>query len=280
MASLDFKKKKINLVERPEWADYDTPGNDYVIFQNAAETYSELDPDALDARIDDVLSAGARKRVRTTEEETDAIYEAMRKGTLESFDTLIRDWLSYTWERAYIPTDEDIEGALDDATEYIAARWTSYLGDYEGLWEIAETIPGTPAQFIKNLIDSSSWYFRKPGWYDRYVILDPGQSSLVDRLLHQPIQAQKTGVLEWTPALEIPKEEIARELDAFYRDIEETVIGQMFRALKTTMSGTDYGNRTDFNKMWKEILETDPKRIKEAKKELKQFLRELEVGNG
>lgn len=104
MVDLRFKAKKVNLVERREWDDYDTAGalND-IIFMNAADTFSQMDPDALDSRIDDVLSVGAKKRSRVSEDETKAIFEAMKRGELETFEYLIRDWLSWTWEKAFIP---------------------------------------------------------------------------------------------------------------------------------------------------------------------------------
>lgn len=276
MVDLRFKAKKVNLVERREWDDYDTAGalND-IIFMNAADTFSQMDPDALDSRIDDVLSVGAKKRSRVSEDETKAIFEAMKRGELETFEYLIRDWLSWTWEKAFIPTDNDIRDALDKAIDSIGDEWRSHMGDYDALWAIAETIGPTPTLFLKELIGTSVVYEREPGWHDRYLVFDPELSLLVTNLLLQPIQAPEKGVLEWTPPLEIPKEDIKNEIEVFFKGMEDTVIGEMFRALKKDMDEADPDNRTDFNWMWKDILETDPERVKAAKKELKEFLKGL-----
>jgi hypothetical protein len=275
MTDLRIKEVKVNLVERREWEAYDMAGElGETVFQAAGDTYSRMEgPVSIDQQVTDVLSFGGKKRF-VDEDTVRAIYEAMNNGKLETFDMLIRDWFTYTWEDALTPTDDDIKLSGDEAVYRISQEWNSHLSDYDALLQITETLGPSPPEFLKKLLETSIDYERKFGWYDRYLVFAPERSLLVWSLLNDPIQPKGAGVLDWSPSLDISKKDIRNELKAFFQDIKETVIENVFSRLEKNRTDVNFENRTGFHRVWKNMLQSDPMRIKEAKKELKGFLKE------
>lgn len=274
MVDLDFKEKRINLVDRPEWQEaYDMAGQfGENVFQYTMDTLSKFGYGYTE-RAEKLLSYGLTKPRWLRREKSEALNEAIRKGGLETFETLVRDSIQYAWENAMTPSDRDVREALDDAFKTMAEKPERYLRDYEALWEIAETISKYPGDFLKGLLESSIFFEREANWYDRYIVFDPGISFGVKSLLIDPIQAPRGGVLDWTPPLEIPKEDIKNELEAFFKEIEGSVISEIFRS----MDVGDAFNRFKPWASWADLLKNDPDHMKAAKKELKQFLKELEI---
>jgi hypothetical protein len=112
---------------------------------------------------------------------------------------------------------------------------------------------------------------QKEGWADRYLIFKPeGPYRLLTKAAILP---EKRGVMEWTPPLEIPREEIAQELGSLYREIQEPFIGRLFDNIRDAM-GIDPS--PNFSKQWKNLLKTDPKTVALAKDEILEFLKDLE----
>lgn len=267
-----YPAQKINLVERPEWSDYDTAGKlGDLISENAWELVSQLECDDIVSYAGDVLSVGKKSRKWLTEEEGDVICRAFKDGAseIEGFSYLVRDAAQYAFEVAYLPNDQEIQSSIDLAVVSISE--TENIWEYEVLSEIAEFLQMSSKQFLRSIL-AGVYFVHTPGMYDRYLMYDPGGSGMVIALIEKAIRPSPKGVLDWVPALDVKKEDIAQELSSLFSELKEPVIREIFKRLKKEMEGVDIQNRFDFQKEWKKIL-AEKQRVKSVQKELKFLIR-------
>lgn len=274
MADL-WKPRKINLVERPEWSQYDTAGTlGEVIFQNMAEGISFLGSDDIALYALQVLNHGRKKRTYIYNEGEDAIFEAFAKGdpALEGFRYIVNDAASWAWEIAFTPTKEDVEKALDDAIETFAYEAVDWLSSYDGLWASLEYMKKTSQVFMRELLQNYIRYYQEEGHYDRYIIFDPN-STYIAKIFHNVLIPPQGGVLDWEPRPDFPNDELGSEVKNLLKEIEEPFIERTFRLLKKDMQGMDPGNRYDFRKSLARLMKDDPKRVRAGRKELVDLLK-------
>jgi len=281
MADKLGEEKRINVVERPEWSEYDTAGDmGEDIFQNMAEIFSNLQADDVAIMAKQVMNNLKKKWTENLSDyEERELWKAVRDHDprIEEFHMLIKDVISWAWEVAYTPSKADVEQAGDDAIMEVASEATDWLNSYDTLWELVDYTGERPKDFVKRIIENYIRFYQEDGAYDRYFIFDPS-STLLSMLLQQGAGAtprRGAGVLAWRPRPDIELNELRSELVSFLRDIEEPFMTKMFKHLKSARKGWDPGNRYSFDRQWTQVLKTDRKRVQGAKKAIKDFVSQL-----
>ena len=273
--------KKVNVVERPEWSEYDTAGDmGEIIFQNMAEIFSNLQADDVAIMAKQVMNNLKKKWTESlTDYEEMELWKAVRDHDprLEEFHMLVKDAISWAWEKAYLPTKDDLEQAGDDAIMELSGEATDWLNSYDTLWELLDYTGERSRDFVKRIVENYIRFEQTPGYYDAYFVFDPSSTFLSMLLANgaSAIPRKGEGVLSWRPRPEIAQEDLRADLASFLHDIEEPFLVKMFKHLKRGRGGWDPGNRYDFDKQWAEILKTDRKRVQGAKKAIKEFLSQL-----
>ena len=281
--------KRVNLVNRPEWDDYDPAGAvSDTIFQATAETFDSMNEDDavdLSGLVRDVLyhSPQKGKRIYFSDEEDAALLKAFEGHyrEIETFWQMVQDAASWGWEIAYAPSQSDLEEAVKEAVETISERDSSWFYYHEALLALADYFTVEGDTLKKLLLRDYVGVEQEEGWHDRYLVFANRDDEFVEDLLSGGFfRAKEVGPFEWRPGIEVTKEDLKRDLDDFYREIREPFVKEVFSRLKTSVMDMDPSNRFDFKKQWNRIFLDDPARVKAAKKELLAFKKNLERKNG
>lgn len=268
-----YPVQRINLVELREWKPYDPTGP--ISHEIADASYSTLD----NASATDIgyyaelfLEKGKKKKVHLTQEQRTALYQAFKSNDdrIETFRILMRDTASWAWEAAVLPSEGDLDKALQAAVANVPYQMGWILG--ENLSEIMDAM-GYVAQanFLAAILEAANIYIeQKKGHYDRFLIYDPGSSDLVKKIAQHPTHGQEHGVLDWSPASKIDPE-VVKELVTLFDELKETLIYLLFKKLGENRQQINYEDRYHFMPMMNTVLKTHPE-VPGAIKELREFL--------
>lgn len=282
-----WPSRKVNLVERPEWSDYDTTGELGDRISNAAfETISQLDIHDVVAKAEQVLEFGSygrpSGRVILRRYQSEALMQAFLRNdpAVEGFRQLVEDSISWAWEKAFLPTENDTQQAADEAIEELAKEWKDWISGYDGLWEVKEYRGVTGQHFMRNLIQSYVDYEQQQDYFDRYLAFNPNKPFITNIITGSPTLSDTLApqdVLSWNPPLELPEQQMRSEVENFLKSIEEPLIEKTFKFVKQDFESRDPYNRMEWRSMWQKVLKDDPKRVRSVKKELKAFLKNVKL---
>jgi hypothetical protein len=277
-----WERREVNLVERPEWEDYDTAaGLSDVVFNNMAEDVHHLEEEDIGSLAHDVLNAAKKGSDWLSDREQEELFKAFQKheNSIEGFFYMVSDTYSWAWENAYIPDESDVRQAGDDAILALSQQAYDWISSYDALWDVAEYFGKKPQDFMKELLDNYIDYQQKEGHYDRFFVFDPLYfSRWAEQIVKKGAIRESGGPLDWKPPPDITKEDLVTELKNFLNEMEEPFLVKMFAILKKHMDEIDHGNRMNFRKTWHKMLKDDPKRVKSTAKELKGFLEGVNKG--
>ena len=278
-----YPLQKINLVERPEWSAYDMAGElGERVFMSADDTISAIDQDSFEGMVDKIRSHGLKKVPWLQDGEAEALYKAWKDNDsrLEGLDTLVRDLISWSWEKAFMPTDGDIQDAILKAIDRILNSDEDWTSGYESISEVMDALGKIEEQFLPPMFTSYEVYLiHDPGFYDRFLEYDPADSVAVKKLFREPIAPEAKGVFDWMPALEVDKKHLASELAHLFGRLKEPIISKMFYMLERDRRDISAGDRFDTKETWNNIL-ADKDRIKSVGKEIEAFRASVETPNG
>lgn len=249
------------------------------VFHATNETISAIDESSFEGMINKIRSHGLKKVPWLDDDEAEALYKAWKDNDsrLEGLDTLIRDLLSWSWEKAFTPTDEDINDAILKAIESVLndENWTS---GYETISNVTDALNVDQDKFLGPMFSRGVYLKHDDRMYDRYMIYDPAESFAVEKLFKEPIAPEAKGVWDWMPALEVDKKHLASELAHLFEELKEPIISKMFYRLERDKADDYASNRFDTRETWNDIL-ADKDRIKSVKKELNEFLASVETAD-
>jgi hypothetical protein len=268
---------RINIVEEDGWQPYDSGNLEGVqswASDNAWDDWKAMSEETCQNLVGDLLDAAfSRKERRDVDpEEIPRICEELLENqgdTLEASFHAILDAYDWTWEEAYIPTDLDIEKAIERAM----GDWfgDTRLADYWNLVLAKEERPKGPKEWSPRIVwteaglfhhlDKHIRYQRKREEYDRFIVFDWGDMDQIVALLE---------ALKRTPA-EGSREDVENEL----REWADLFMRHFFSALEDRMQAVDTAYRTDFDKHWKTML-SDKQTMGGVRRELLEFLKRPE----
>jgi len=243
---------RVNLVEEEGWKPW-----------SYEERFGELVADAVwndwaSLKADDVMDylaeivkpargRMARKRWGVlTQEDLGRAAEAAKKGdpTLESTRQAFVDAMQYMYEEAGTPTDRDIERAVEFAQDnrygnHLGFLWEGFL-DATGMDadEVAAQVVGKPFSKI---------YHRKPGWYDRYIVLSWNEVPAARQLLSWLSEHSENG----PPSAKEVDEALRTDLGGIAGDFVYDVL----LALQKIHENVDWANRAKWRKHWEIVRE-------------------------
>lgn len=266
--------KKINIVEDSRWKPWSTDGKAMQYAeQSADQEMSTLDCGSLGDLVFPIFNSGSRRRYLTDAEE-DALCENWKDAPeLEDLYLLIERVTRDAWYFAYTPSDSDIEYAIDQAKS-IAAENAHMFTDH--IVESTFDMLGIDGEVLaRSILNDYVFYQRKPGWYDRYLILDLGRSPEIRRLVDKPIEdIPMKSVLAWRPS-DALQAGLRPGLEDFLLGLGHEFVNVFFRQLEAVMDSVDPGNVVDFNKQWRHTLLFSPKEVKEVRKSIEKYLSKL-----
>jgi hypothetical protein len=271
-----YELQKINLTERPEWSAYDlTEELGERVFQAASEEISALKCEDIVPLSESVLNQGKRSWARfryLKDEEEEDLCKAFHEvdPAIEVFRQMVIDAFHWTWEFAFMPSDSDLDAALDDAIDEIAIL--GWFSGSEILFEAANCLNLTEREFTLKALNRLVIFIRHDqGYYDRYLIYDPNTSPLIQALISQPFPCRE-GVLEWIPDVGEVNEDLVNDLSRYFEDMKEPLIVAFFRHLERKTDNRDVYNRLHFKAQWTNVMK-DRKTVMHAKQELEAFLK-------
>lgn len=270
-----FPPVKVNLVEEDGWSRWD-PGGELPNWasDNAYSEYSVVGENDCKDLINDLMAASFPKAQwrKIGDEELERICSQLKEDWQEGLElthNAIIDAMTWAWEEAYTPSDDDVKDVISkmadgfevDEFDLSGAHWQRVIGR-QPRPGVKEWIPGAKkwsyASAFKSLLQKVG-YERKPGWYDRHLVFDFGDAEIVGDVLEA---ARKEG------AEEEAEEALANE----FEKLQNEYLWEFFRKLDREMDDADPGNRVDFRKFWKVML-SDKQAMKAVGKEIKEFLK-------
>lgn len=266
-----FKTVKVNLVEdaRWKWGDEESGWAS----DNAYDAWDRLSNHDCGDLVDDLVEAAIPQPLALTYEEHERVCEELLRGTadtLESVRRAILDSLTWAWELAYTPTAADGEDALTKAKDAAeidldGEHWELFLEHPPPALEIRA--PSFTARKYWQEVDvigallNEVNYVQKEGWHDRFLVFSFGYAQPVQDLM---AAADKIGPEEL--------ERVRGWLERDFEDWQNKILRRFFEKLVREMKASDPGNRVDFRKQWKSMLE-DQQTMEAVRKELTKFLR-------
>lgn len=179
--------------------------------------------------------------------------DALRKGDLNETDMFIRDSLTFAWEKAYLPTDDDIDHAVNEAKEWMGREYPDLGPIWEPLYEQPPfSTFDTESKVVEGLMGKIDWAYGMSG-------------KLV--LTFNFIDAAPVWLLQSIDK-KLSKDERDQEL-VFLRN---SFMKIFWKTLQMTMDDSNADNRVDWRKQWKEELKDKPK-VEAVQKELLEYLK-------
>jgi len=184
--------------------------------------------------------------------------EALKEGELNLTDMFIRDSMTFAWEKALLPTDNDIRDALNEAKEKVELDL-----DLGSIWEpLYDLVP-----------DYSVYDYSGPDGREKIIEALMGRVYWGYGMEGKPIinfsfaNAQPVGILR-SADKEISMDELNREF-VFLRD---RLMEAFWEALAKEMKKSDPDNRVEWRAQWREELKDKPK-VEAVQKELLEYLK-------
>jgi hypothetical protein len=267
-----LKTIRINLVEEKGWKPYDSAG-DIMIWasDNAHEELSHMERNDCRDLVEDLI--GGRKLVQTgpkewsprgitvSDEDLDAICDGIDNviPDLELTQQAILDALTWSWEIAFMPSDSDIEHAVELAKE----EMPDYFDLDDDLWEPLLEAPKNAwgARSIVHHLVGPVVYERDGNHYERYIKFNINGTAPVLEL-HEAARKDPERTVEGT----------IRYLEQELASLSASFVSVFFTKLQNVMKDVDASNRTDFRKQWKQIL-SDADHIRHIRSEIAAFIR-------
>jgi hypothetical protein len=262
----------INLVEQKGWKPYDSAG-DIMIWasDNANEELSRMERNDCKDLVEDLI--GGRKLVQTgpkewsprgitvSDEDLDAICDGIDNviPELESTQQAILDTLSWSWEVAFMPSDSDIEHAVELAKEEMPDHFDPDDDIWEPLLEAPKNAWG--ARLIVDHLVGPVVYERQEGHYDRYMKFDINGTAPVLELL-KAVRRDPERTVEGT----------IRYLERELASLSASFVSVFFTKLQNVMKDVDVSNRVNFRKQWKAML-SDVDHMNAVRSEIAAFVR-------
>src|SRR4029077_1350587 len=271
MPKLKLKPIRINIVEEDGWKNWDysqTDGISQWSSDNAWDDWREMDDETCQGYIVDLMEASMTKREqkKVTEEDLERICKELRKHTYDLETTLhaITDAHTWAWEEAYTPDDRDIEKAMETTARHwdwdwsMAKYWSFVLQDEppEGPREWSPRGRWTIQSLFKEFVKRIS-YERKPGYYDRFMIFDWGNSEPVQLLL----EALKRN----------PEEGNKADVEFELGGMAENYLSTFFKVLEQRMRDNYPSDAWDVTPHWKSMLK-DKVTMRGVREEILKFL--------
>lgn len=313
-----FPPIRVSIVKEEGWNKWDPAGpiSDWAA-DNAWDDWTNMDDSTCREYVGDLVSAsmGKREQKKIGDEELDRICEYLKEegwsGDLESTHHAIIDALTWMWEEAYTPDDGDIGSAMergaDDWSNDIkfGEHWNLIMGERalprKGPKEWMPQVHKWRERVVIGELLKQVTYERKPGWYDRYIILDFAAAEPVKDLLEAADSEngrlegrireleEELGRLGNTQEAEIRRDviedeiqerqdqiyelkEVSSKLKDEFQDWSKLYLRIFFRSLEKWMENEDPGQKADFRKHWKAVF-SDKQRLKAVRKELLDFLK-------
>lgn len=179
--------------------------------------------------------------------------KALRDGELPETESIIRDATYYAWDKAYLPTENDIRYALQDALSQVphdyglSDVWMPLLNDAENeadeVSDILESLMHTVGGFVEH--------------FQPYQI----QFNFM--------KSRKVGALQ-----EADKDLDRRALDREFEYLRDAIMETFWEILEKDMKAADPPNRVEWQKEWVELLK-DKKRVQAAQIEMLDYLKGL-----
>lgn len=177
--------------------------------------------------------------------------EALKAGELPETESFIRGSTEFAWEKAFLPTDNDIRHALQDALNKVSHEyglsdvWLPLLQDAED--EAAE---------VSNILNSLM--HKVGGWVEHF---QPYQIQF------NFIMSQKVFELMWG-SKRLDRKALNREFE-YLRD---AVMDAFWKILGKEMKADDPSSRVEWLKEWNEMLR-DKLRVEAAQAEMLDYLK-------
>jgi hypothetical protein len=250
-----FPPVRISLVEQKEWKPYDPSETSSNWTSDAAwEDFTHMETRDLEPLIDDLSEAknekGRSPRRKLTSEEVEwlAVQVKEGNGALEETKQAITDALNWMYEAAALPSDSDIEEAMEKAAQTVVEEFSLDVDLWESVLEVEGRRRGpkewSPRKrfesehILGKLLDRVT-YERKENHYDRYLVFDFRNAQPVHDVL------SRSG---W------PADRIIPELTGEFQSLRIDYTLDVFSELKKIMEDIDVSNRTDWRKAWKSML--------------------------
>jgi len=266
-----IKPFRVNLVEEAGWKNWDFANSDGVsqwASDNAWDDWKNMDESTCYGYVEDLVGAALRKseQRKVTKEDIGRICEQLKEdpNQLEAVKQAIMDTHTWAWEVAYMPNDQDIKRAIDRTAK--VWEWDFSMGNF---WELVlvDEVSDDPREWsprgiwtthkLYNDFVGRISYERKPGYYDRFLVFDLGESPAVQRLL---------GLLK-----ENPEQGSAEELEEELNNWKEDYLKTFFSELEKWMQSVDPSFRWDLDPHWKSILK-DKAHMGDVRREILEFL--------
>lgn len=267
-----------NLTQHEGWSRYDPA----TIKDSAAQwgsdaAYDEwehLGAQVCEERLGGLIAAALTKRERAglpddAQERLCAELQESGSDKLESVFHAFLDAMTWAWEQAYTPTDQDFEKAVEKAKE----EWTDDLNEGDH-WEfIQNAAPQDPHHWsphegkwdpkdiwreLTGLIE----YRHKAREYDRYLVFGFPNARSVRELKEALRKAPRKAGDEPVALPEYVDEDLARWSDHFEH--------LTFRKLEEIMEDVDPANRYDLDPLWKSVLK-DKSLMMGVRRDILQF---------
>lgn len=279
-----FKVWKVNLVEQPGWAPWDSAGQiAEQAFLMTTDFMEALLPADYELLVENMAGdlykpqapSGPQEwtpRHQLTGNDVETLSRGLRDADpgLELTRQLILDAITWMYEAALTPNDTDARDALIDAKRAVEASFD--LGEmpdpwelgYDNLWAPLLVTGITLNGILSEMMGMGISYFREEGHYDRFLEFDLNKASSPYMLVD-----------------EAPKKDhgwVTRAIEFDWKRLSGQIIDKFFQILRKDMKDRDPHNRTSWRFSWKAALKTAD--LTPIRKEMLDYVREIRKREG
>lgn len=280
-----FKVWKVNLVEQPGWAPWESGGKladmafeETLNFMQSMRTegdYYSLVTDLAGPLFKHKAESGPHEwtpRPQLTSADVKLLSRGLLRADpeLELSRQIISDAATWMYEAALTPSDRDARDALVDAKREIADNWE--LGEmpdpwelgYDNLWAPLLETGLTLTGILSGMVGDGINYHRQEGYYDRFLEFNLNRTDAPFMLLEK-----------------IPKKDrgwVTRSIEDDWKRLSKALIETFFDALTKEMRNVDPYNRTVWRKSWADALKAAD--LASIQKEMLDFIREARKQEG
>ncbi len=272
------KPIRIDLVEQEGWQRYDTASGEVDFSDHAWEAYKYMSQIDLESHLNDIAETPVKlkgrkvQKLNVSSDELGYLVHRLREGDdrLETARQMITDTLNWMYEAAAMPSDSDVEYAMEQVSEEIMAdgmNLTEELFEPVINWNLSPHHLGPkawspaarkyrPEEVAKQLSEAIAFVHQKDRW-DRYLDFDFWKMPVIQELTKID-----------------PSPEMRGRLEVEFKYFTSEYLNAFFRRLEKIMANVDIDNRADWRKQWKAILE-DAFTVVEARKGLATVAKEM-----
>jgi len=251
-----FDPIKINIVEEEDWKkkyDSATGALDWVSDQGW-EDFRHMDLTTLEGLIEDIIAVpkkGKKKsKINFTPEQLEYLARELkdRSDKLEQTQRMITDAATWMYEAAAIPSDKDVEYAMERAKEDFTENQGNDL--YGDPWDpiIDENVRNGPkdwspikryssVEILSQLFQFINFKREKDHW-DRYLVFDFWNAPYMQTLFSR-----------WKGSA-WAYDRISSE----FKSLAEGYVNDVLKRLGKIMEDVDISNRADWSDSWKSML--------------------------